>query len=200
MEIDLKTIAVGLLSALALSAQAQTLAQPASASPFRLIGALGITFGGDNLGKVQFTNGDTKTIHAGGTVDLRGGLEYRFPASPVALELSVGYHFDTVEAKNGDATFSRWPLDLVLHYSLAPNWRVGVGLRHAMNAKLDVDFSSSSNEKFSSNTAPLVEAEYFVTPELAFKARYATQTYTSKTYLGEKVKGDRFGIYGLVYF
>jgi len=200
MEIELKKFAVGLLSVLALSAQAQNLAQPAYASPFRLIGALGITFGGDNLGKVQFTNGDTKTIHAGGTVDLRGGLEYRFPASPVALELSVGYHFDTVEAKNGSATFSRWPIDLVLHYSLDPNWRVGLGLRQSTGAELKVDFDSSANEKFKSNTAPLIEAEYFVTPELAFKARYATQEYTSKTYPGDKVKGDHFGIYGLVYF
>jgi len=93
VESELKKFLIGLASMLALSAQAQ------QASGVRMLAGLGVTFGGDQIGKtVEYYNAPSTSLHAGGTVDLRGGIEYQLQGQPVALELSIGYHFDKANA------------------------------------------------------------------------------------------------------
>ena len=123
----MKKFLLGLTAGLiALSAQAGPAGAQSSSRLYPVLG-LGITGGGDNLGTVAFNNGDRESLYAGGTIDLRAGLEYELQSLPVELELSLGYHFDRVNASNGDATFRRYPLELIAHYDISRDWRVGVG-------------------------------------------------------------------------
>jgi hypothetical protein len=195
MEFELKKILIGLACTLALSA-----AHAGDTGGIRGLVGLGLTFGGETIGKVVYENGDTSTLHSSGVADLRGGMEYQLQGQPVALELSIGYHFDKVNAKNGDASFTRFPLELIGHYALNEYWRVGFGLRKSLSTELQVNFSGGSTTKFTSSVGPLIEAEYFVTPQFSFKGRYVVENFTSDDVYKDKLKGSHGGIYGMFYF
>lgn len=202
MEFVLKKILIGLASVLALSAQAQT-AAPSTSSGLRGIVGLGITFGGDQIGDtIQFSNGDTAKIHAGAIADFRGGAEYQIQGQPVAIELSIGYHFDKANATNGDVGFTRFPLELIGHYAINEYWRVGAGVRKSLSAETSVSGAGAgyaTDTKYTGSLGVLVEAEYFMTPQFSFKGRYVSETFKPENG-GKDVSGSHGGIYGMFYF
>jgi hypothetical protein len=197
MEFVLKKILIGLASVLALGAQAQT--APGSSSGLRGIVGLGITFGGETIGTVEYEDGSTAKLHSSGIADLRGGAEYQLQGQPIAIELSIGYHFDKVNAKNGDASFTRFPLELIGHYAINEYWRVGLGLRKSLSTQAKETFEGTS-DKFTSSIGPIIEAEYFMTPQFSFKGRYVVENFKTDDQDQYKVKGSHGGIYGMFYF
>jgi Outer membrane protein beta-barrel domain len=208
MEFVLKKILIGLASVLALSAQAQsTTPAPASSSGLRGIVGIGFTVGGDQLGATITTidssgNSDSSKIKAGAIVDFRGGAEYQLQGQPLAIELSIGYHFDTVEADNGEVQFSRMPLELIGHYAVNEYWRVGGGLRKSLSAKLKASGAGNyyaNNTKYTGSVGLVIEAEYFMTPQVSFKGRYVSETFKPEGG-GKDVSGNHAGIYGMFYF
>ncbi|MEY2843593.1 MAG: hypothetical protein RI920_1630 [Pseudomonadota bacterium] len=206
MEFVLKKILIGLASVLALGAQAQT-AAPAASSGLRGIVGIGLTFGGDQIGRTFETisstgSRDTKRIRAGGFADFRGGAEYQLQGQPMAIELSIGYHFDSVSADNGDVSFSRYPLEVIGHYALNEYWRLGAGVRKSLSAKTSVSGAGADitdNAKYTSSAGLLIEAEYFMTPQFSFKGRYVSETFKPENG-GKDVSGNHGGIYGMFYF
>ena len=77
-----------------------------------VIGA-GATFGGDELATVTFTSGSTESVDAGALLDLKIGFEYFLTGHQFSLQSTIGYHFDSVDAQNGDLSFSRMPIDII---------------------------------------------------------------------------------------
>jgi hypothetical protein len=206
MEFVLKKIVIGLASVLALGAQAQT-AAPATSSGLRGIVGIGFTFGGDQIGDTINTvsstgSKDSSKIHAGGEFDLRGGAEYQLQGQPIAIELSIGYHFDKVSADNGDVSFTRYPLEVIGHYAINEYWRVGGGIRKSLSPKTSVSGAGAiyaDNVKYTSSAGLLIEAEYFMTPQFSFKGRYVSETFKPSNG-GKDVSGNHGGIYGMFYF
>ena len=84
-------------------AAAQQGPQPAP-SPLRFILNGAFTEGGDDLVKVKFKNAESEKIKAGGLLMLGGGLLLTPGSGAVSLQLTLNYHFDSITAKNGDAT------------------------------------------------------------------------------------------------
>jgi Outer membrane protein beta-barrel domain len=200
MEFVLKKILIGLASVLALSAQAQsTTPAPASSSGLRGIVGLGLTGGGETIARVQWTNGDSTKLSSGGLIDFRGGAEYQIQGQPVAIELSIGYHFDKANGSNGSVGFTRFPLELIGHYALDEYWRLGLGLRKSLSTEYK-DTVNGDTQKFTSSISPLVEAEYFMTPQFSFKGRYVVENFKTDDAYKAKLKGSHAGIYGMFYF
>jgi len=191
----MKKLWMGLIAAASMQA---AMADPAG--QVRGLVGLGLTVGGDTIGTVNYNNGTSSDLTAGGTVDLRGGLEYWLQGQPVALELSMGYHTDRVSANNGDATFTRFPLELIAHYALSPQLRVGVGARKSLNTKLDVSIDNGEHTKFKSSVGGIAEVEYFFTPQFSLKGRYVVERFTSDDAYKDKLEGDHLGVYGMLYF
>lgn len=139
---------------------------------------IGLTSGGDTLASVQFTNGDTQDIKAGGLVHLYGGVELR--VSPVVtMQATVGYQVDdTGSNSNGALRFSRYPLEVLAHYQINNNVRIGGGARFVNNAKLTGSgVLTGINVDFDSTTGAVVEGEYLVTPSIGLKLRAVRETY-----------------------
>jgi predicted porin len=192
---------------LALSASAQ--AQSDTGGPgvrLRPFVGLGLTWGGDKLDSVEFENGDSTTIRAGGLVDVKAGVDVHFD-SPFSAQISVGYHFQTIrgETRYGDdgrKTFDRYPVEVLGHWDLNDQWRIGGGLRWSQNAK----FSSNGaldvgNVEFESTTGVVVEGEYFVTPAVALKLRAVREKYKLKGYsTAPEYDGSHVGFYVSYYF
>ncbi len=123
------------LAVLALGVAACVGAQ-AQGKPLRGFIGMGVTGGGETLTTVQWADGGSAKIKSGGLIDFRAGMDYQLPNSPVSLQASVGYHFDRVNASNGNVQFVRFPFEALAYFQAAPNLRLGGGLRYINSAKL----------------------------------------------------------------
>ena len=167
---------------------------------------LGLTWGGDKLSSVEYDDGTTQNIRAGGLVDLRAGVDVHFE-SPFSAQVSVGYHFQTIrgETSNGNkgrTTFDRYPIEVLGHWDLNDQWRIGGGARFSQNAK----FSSSGaldvgDAEFESSTGAVLEAEYFFSRAFAMKVRGVHETYKLKGFSSSpSYDGSHVGVYFSYYF
>lgn len=177
-----------LLLALGALASGAALAQE---KPVRGFIGMGITGGGETLAKVEWTDGDTTKIKSGGLVDLRAGVDIQSPGSPWSLQASIGYHFDRITASNGNVHFRRFPIEGLAYYQVAPNVRLGGGLRYVGSAKLTSSGAASNlgSADFDGGLGTLVEGEYR-TGSLGFALRYVAEKYK---YQGSSIDGNHVG-------
>src|SRR5262245_28206956 len=109
------------------------LAAQAQERSVRGVLGLGLTGGGDTLATVVYTDGSTDSIKAGGLVHVFGGAEFSL-GSAVTMQATIGYHVDeTSGASNGSLRFSRYPVELLGHFQVAPQVRLGGGARFINN-------------------------------------------------------------------
>lgn len=193
------------MKTLLISAALATFALTASAQaqdtrPVRALVGLGLTFGGDKLATVGFTDGSSESIRSGGLFTVYGGAEFR--VSPVmAIQATVGYHADsTSAASNGSLRFSRYPVNLLALYSLNDRVRLGGGVEFVNSAKVAGSGELGDiNVGFKNSTGLVLEGEYLFTPRFGGKARVAAHEFESKA-TGEKVDGSYVGLMLNYYF
>jgi len=98
------------------------------AGGYRPVGVLlrmGLDAGGDELASVEFSNGDSTKVRAGGLVSFAGGILFH-PDAPFALEGTIGYKIDQAKAENGKISFSRVPVDVIASFAHGGH-RLGAG-------------------------------------------------------------------------
>lgn len=182
-------------------------AEPAtSATGLTPFVGIGLTFGGDQIGNnINYSDGSSSSLHAGGLVDLRLGAEYRASGSPLAFQFSAGYHADSSRAsRNGSASFKRFPIEVLAHWDINEAWRVGGGLRKALNAESHASGVGTDyvpNEKFDSSVGIVLEAETFLlSPSFGVKIRAVSEKYKSQAYGNRELDGSHVGVIGVYYF
>ncbi|MBC7954725.1 MAG: hypothetical protein H7Y33_02490 [Cytophagales bacterium] len=167
-----------------------------------LIG-MGLTFGGDTIADVTYTNGDSAKVHAGGLIAFSGGLELQFTPL-VSAQAIVSYHFDRANASNGNVRFERTPVELLGHFRLNDVFRLGGGARYTSGAKTRASGAASSailNEDFKPTWGSVVEGEFTFGRNLGLKLRYVSEKFKSKTYpFLSDVDGSHGGVYLMYYF
>jgi len=89
----------------------------------------GLTYGGDTIFHLSYTNGDSTDIKAGSLVQFGMGGQYQFQNQPLVLLMSINYHIDNSTAKNGDASFKRMPIEVLAYYTGVERFRMGGGIR-----------------------------------------------------------------------
>jgi opacity protein-like surface antigen len=175
-------------------------AQAADGAPFKFLLGAGLTFGGDTLITVPFTDGSTDDIRAGGLVHLYGGGEYQFN-DKFALQATLGYHInDTRAASNGSVRFTRVPVDVLALYSVTDKVRLGAGAQFVSGPELKGSgVASNVNQKYDSTTGAVIEGEYLFSPHLGLKLRYVDLKFTPSGG-GAKVNGSYGGVLFTYYF
>lgn len=144
------------------------------------VGTAGLSFGGDKLATVQYTNGNSSDVTAGGTVYIAAGGALDFKDTPLSLRVMGGYHVDKAAAQNGDVTFDRTTLDAQAFYRIG-NHRIGGGLVQHYSPKYQDDFDGISAE-FKDATGTSIEYNYL--PEgskVGFSLRAVFIDYELKT-------------------
>jgi len=171
-----------------------------AASPFRFLVGAGLTFGGDTLISVPFTDGSREDIKAGGLVQLYGGGEFRV-GDKVAIQATLGYHVnDTKAASNGSVRFTRIPVDLLAIYQFNDNVRLGAGAQFVSGAELKGSgVASNVNAKFDSTTGAILEGEYLFSPKTGVKVRYVSEKF-QPTGSSIKIDGSHLGLMFNYYF
>jgi hypothetical protein len=185
---------------LALALAATTLCAAAQDAPgVRPLIGTGLTFGGDKIATVDFTNGSSESIYAGGLVMFYVGAEWRFN-SPFALQTTIGYHVDDSSGRNGSLRFSRYPVDVIGLYAINERVRLGGGIEIVSNPKIGSSGVLAGNSgSFKGSTGPVIEGEYLFTPQFGLKARAAKHEFDFKDGSGS-INGSYFGVLGTFYF
>jgi Outer membrane protein beta-barrel domain len=201
-----KLMAASLVALSAFTGNAQAQTDLKSEKPLRFFLGAGVTFGGDKLAFLEFQGGDTSNIRAGGVVQFHGGAIYKFN-DQIAGSVAVGYHVDSVNAKNGSITFGRYPVEVLGHYALTPAVRLGGGMRLVNSAKLsssgDIPGIKGTNVDFGSTTGVVLQGEYLMSEKLGVTLRYVGEKYKINDKFNgvqNKVDGSHVGVMLNFYF
>lgn len=188
-----------LAAALAIGATVGANAADAPASAHFLLGA-GLTFGGDTLATVTYSDGRSEDIRGGGLAHLYAGGDFRV-TDVLSLQATVGYHVDdSSAASNGSVRFTRMPVDLLVLYHLNDHVRLGLGAQFVNSPKLKGSgVASNINLEFKNTTGAIVEGEYLFTPHMGAKLRYVSEKFEAQTG-GPKADGNHLGLMFSYYF
>lgn len=174
---------------------------PQTSKQFNFVLGAGITVGGDDLLSVSYRDGDSDKLKAGELLDLKIGGQYRPEGAKVSLQATIGFHFDSVDADNGDASFSRMPLDLLAFYHKNQH-RFGLGGTYHSNTELDIDIDILPKEKidFKNSAGWVVEYGYrFEQSPLTLALRGVKIEYKEQR-SGLTASGDHIGVYAYLNF
>ncbi len=159
----------------------------------------GLTYGGDRLARVEYTNDTSETLHAGGIVHLVAGVDARFTPL-VSAQLNIGYHVDSTSGSDASLRFQRFPVELLAYLSVNEKFRIGGGARFVSGAKVTGSgVFDSAHAEFESTTGAVIEGEYFITPKVGVKLRAVSEKYKLK-YDSDKIDGSHGGVYLNYYF
>jgi hypothetical protein len=160
----------------------------------------GLTFGGDDILKAQYTNGAEDEMEAGGLIDLKAGFRYQAPDSSLVAQATVGYFFDSVNAKNGDAEISRIPLEALAFFNFG-NHLLGGGVTYHTSNNTESDFAGASfDEDFKDAAGLVVEYGYKVSPQATVAIRLVDIDYEFESTQTVKVDASHVGLYGYLHF
>ncbi|MEQ1814511.1 MAG: hypothetical protein ABL860_08700 [Candidatus Nitrotoga sp.] len=180
----------------------------ADINPVRFLVGAGLTHGGDTMATASYTDGTTDKITAGSLLLFYAGVEYRLNDN-VSIQGTIGYHVDSFkQAKNGDGSFSRIPIEVMAYYHLNDKFRLGGGLRFVNNAKLKLSGTpgfligpGNFNDTFASATGLVIEGEWLPDPTIGIKLRSVSgEKYQSNNFPSVLFKGDHIGILANLYF
>lgn len=159
----------------------------------------GFTIGGDNLVEVEYEDGSSDELDAGDLLDLKAGFLIDLHNYPITIQTTIGYHFDSVDAENGDASFNRLPLDLLAFYNIDKH-RIGAGLSYHLNPELELEFGGVNIDIDADNAMGLVlEYGNEVADNIIVGLRYVDIEYEFEG-SSEKFDGSHVGIYGYFTF
>jgi hypothetical protein len=165
----------------------------------------GLTFGGDKIGDtIENRDGDRNALHGGSLLDVRAGLEYQPPESPLSVQMSAGYHIDSALAtRHSSANFGRVPLELLVHWRALDAWRFGGGLRQAFNARTTssgrgADYVEA--QRYDADLGYVLEAERFFGPRFGLKIRGVSERYSPQKTGQDQVDGSHLGVIATYYF
>ena len=180
------------------AAQAQQAPVASSDSDWRFFGVAGATFGGDTLASIQYDNGDSEKLKAGGSLQLGIGAEYK-TGTDWSIQASAGYHNDSVKAINVKASFTRFPFEILAMYDVNPQLRLGAGFRY-VNSPV-VKATGVSNLNFDNAIGTVFEGEFYLndTKKVALTLRYVKEAFKFKGG-GTDIDGSHFGVGVKAYF
>lgn len=161
---------------IALAAACSTGSALAEGRGFTYGGVLGLSFtsGGDTVDELRYVDGTTQTIKAGGQYNVKLGGELRFDNLPIQLQGTLNWHYVNDAASNAEASYTRYPLELLAFYNFNTKWRVGGGLRYILNPKYKFKFENDPTYefKFEPSLGYVLEGEYFYSAGTSISARY----------------------------
>nr|WP_171013994.1 outer membrane beta-barrel protein [Chitinivorax sp. B] len=179
-------------------------------SPWQIGAGIGLTAGGDDMGKIKVYDKATgkvvnnENVRAGRLFQVDFGTRYRFSKLPVSVQATLGYHFDTVQGddplvadKKVSFQFYRYPLEIIPAYHFDKH-AVGLGLRYDFNTTFE--FTDRFKHKFKNAPGLVLQYEYEATDNISLGLRYTAIKYKWKEDTSQSVKGNHVGMNAHVWF
>ena len=136
-----------------------------------------ITIGGDELGGTSID-----TVDAGELIRVFGGVKLPVGDSPFNLQLTMGYHFDSVESEQGTGSFDRLEFELIPFIHL-DKFRLGVGVTQHISVEFDQP-SGFTDYEFDDATGVVFEVAHTIGRDQRawMHVRLVDIEYTSPSY------------------
>lgn len=153
----------------------------------------GLTFGGDDL--ISFvTTGGTDTIKAGELAYMTAGAVIPFENSSLEMQVGGGYAFSNKTYTNGDASFNRIPIELLL-MTQQDKMRFGGGIAYHIDPSLSCDIPAigcTGDVSFDNSLGYILEGDWIFS-DINNSRMMLGLRYTSIEY--ETVDGSNIGIF-----
>lgn len=164
-----------------ISATAAAQAPPTQKGPsFDLVVELGAEWGGDRVGEVTFTDGDTQAMYAGQGITGAVGVVVRPRRdAPLGLRATAGLKWTPTAADNANIMLTRLPFEVVGTYGFTKDVWAGAGYVHHARVRFNGDGFGPDMD---------FEGAHGATVEVGW--RWAALTYTTLGYTDEA--GTRF--------
>ncbi len=212
MKLAFNTIAASALlsfsfTALALSDSATPATPDAPATPqiaptkpglhFVLNG--GLTYGGDIIDTAEYRDGSSTDIKAGALLQGGIGVLYQLENQPLALMMSVNYHFHSAMGSNGEDTFDRIPVEILAYYTGKERFRIGGGVRILNSPEWNKSVDGFTQKATFENATGLVaEIGYQMSSPAWLNFRFVSEKYQAKSYTS--TSGTTWSMVGSVPF
>lgn len=158
---------------------------------------LGLHVGGDTLVTAIFTNGDVKTVTAGGGLSLAIGAKFDISDDKYIKSL-IGTNSDTITATNGSVDWVYVPVD-VMFYKKTDKWDYGIGISYHMNPNLSTTGAVNNIDIDYKNSLGIsVQADYQLKNDSYFGFKYTIMSYKSNS--GITNNGNSLGLMLGAYF
>jgi len=132
----------------------------------------GAEYGGDEILKIFFDNGEDQSMKAGQGLYLAVGGQLEFlKAKNFMLRASVGIKYTTTAASNANINLTRIPINLMPYWKIKNDFRFGIGITTHQSIKLKGD-GLVSDTSFKSSIGPKIEFGY----------KWVALTYTAINY------------------
>ncbi|WP_242926289.1 hypothetical protein [Pontibacter vulgaris] len=148
-------------------------------SPVRFLLGGALEFGGDDVAKVYFTNGEDQSVKAGQGVSIALGAQFQFPKlEKLLLRTTVGYKYVTTQADNAHIRLTRVPLQFTANWMATDKIRLGAGLvtHQAIRFKAD---GIGEDMTFKGASGPVFEVAYSIVGISYTAMKYTDQTNTT---------------------
>lgn len=141
----------------------------------------GLTYGGDTIYAVTYTNGSTKNIKAGSLMHVGLGGLYQFNDNPIAVKLSANLHIDQAAGSNGEVYFIRSPFELLAYYTGKEKLRIGGGIRVIKYPEASATINGAIDRiTFNDTTGLVAEVGFQVAPHAWLNVRGVSEKYQAK--------------------
>jgi hypothetical protein len=171
-----------------------SLAGAAHALELRPMVKFGTEWGGNTIVVAEFDDGDTETIGAHEGFYLGGGVALLPEATNLEIDLSLAFKFATIDARNGDIEWTRWPLEALVFYRW-PRWRLGAGPVYHLAPTLDGDgVAGDLKVRFKNALGAVLQADWRITDGMSLGARYTFLRYDAKDPAEEGARSNGWGI------
>lgn len=142
---------------------------------------LGHSFGGSTLLTLNYTDGTSQNLKAGGGNFLSVGAQAELIHYPVDFALTVGQHVDKDHASNAEFRFTRVPVEAIAYARLLPHWRAGIGVRYLVKDKFSANFEGHDlgTIKFQKSTGLILDGDYWFSKNFGLGLRYVKDRVTT---------------------
>lgn len=111
---------------------------------FEWVIGLGVDFGGEELGKLYFTDGSSAAVKANNGLAFNvGAILANGKNSAFSTQVTLGYKYGGQRGTDGSVTWTAIPLELIEYYQLS-SLRMGLGLSYQIRPQLNVNLPASN--------------------------------------------------------
>lgn len=162
---------------------------------------MGLSFGGDTVGELEYENGDEAEVTSGGGFFIGGGIDMAVRNEAYGFLLTASYHGDSATASNADVTFDRFVINAMPYYQVKDNVSFAAGLSFHSGVEYEVDYHGTSTVEFDSAVGMVAEIRYHSSEQLVFSGRATLVEYEPSSVNGldvsatDTVSGNNIGLF-----
>lgn len=154
----------------------------------------GLHIGGDKLATVNFLDGESQSMDAGGMISLAAGLKSEI-VKGLELRTTIGIKFDNITASNGEVDFTRFPVNAML-VKKGEVFSIGIGATYHLNPEFKASgFTGGYTASYNNALGFIAEVDYALNEKayLGLKAT-AIDYEINGIFTSTKINGNSIGV------